>query len=84
MGKGVNVQVAVSDDYKVWRTVKAADSTHFEDLPVLSKWARHDDKLTVWAPDIVKTDDGTWVMYVAIGIGSVSKHCIAVATSKKI
>lgn len=80
----VNVPVAVSDDYKNWRQVKGADGKPFDALPVLPKWSRTDDKMRVWDPDVVKLDDGTWVMYVATGIGEGSKHCLAVATSRNI
>ena len=79
-----NVPVAVSDDYKTWNIVKDANGKPFDALPVLPKWARTDDKLRVWDPDVVKLDDGTFVMYVALAIGTGSKHCIGVATSKNI
>ena len=51
-------------------------------LPTLPDWARKTPHAGVWAPDVNRRPDGSWVMYfAAVGPSHPLKHCIGAATS---
>lgn len=70
-GKGI--PVATSPDGKSW-TFSDQDA-----LPTPGAWVDANDR-GLWAPDVNKNDDGTYVMYYT-GKKSGGSHCIGVATS---
>ena len=52
-GNGANIQTLRSTDLVIWE--QAPDA-----LPVLPDWTSGGD---VWAPEVVRADDGRWLMY---------------------
>ncbi|KAK5083251.1 hypothetical protein LTR70_007967 [Exophiala xenobiotica] len=79
-GNGHNIQVAVSPGFTnhEWRLMNETDV-----LPDPGRWAINDQR--VWAPDVIQTEDGRWVMYYAApALNDSSKHCVGAATSTSI
>jgi Glycosyl hydrolases family 43 len=71
---GFNVQVANSSDFVHW-TYHTADA-----LPYAGKWSANPPH--VWAPDVVRLDNGTYVLYYAATPASdTGSHCIGAAHS---
>jgi Glycosyl hydrolases family 43 len=71
-----HVQMATSTDNQTW-TLLPQDV-----LPQVGAW---ETGASVWAPDVVKVDDGTFVMYYTDGTSwSPAHHCLGVATSKSV
>ena len=73
----INVQVASSPDFSNWTLRDGYDA-----LPILPGWAREPPHAGIWAPDVNKRRDGSWVMFFsAAGIAHPERHCIGAATS---
>ncbi|RMZ83538.1 hypothetical protein DV738_g1085, partial [Chaetothyriales sp. CBS 135597] len=71
-----HVQIATSTDDKTW-TLLTQDA-----LPVLGAWQTG---ARVWAPDVVRVADGTFVLYYTDEpIWSPAHHCLGVATSSNV
>lgn len=71
-----NVQIATSPDFAEW-TLTGRDA-----LPHPGAWADH-EKPSVWAPSVIKNDNGDFVMYYsARSAKSPTQHCIGIATAK--
>ena len=73
---GIHIPMASSTDNVTWSVMAGHDA-----LPTLAPWET-DNK--IWAPDVVRASDGTYVMYYASGTKATDGkfHCIGVATSK--
>ena len=72
----IHIQMAISTDNQTW-TVLNEDA-----LPQPGAWETGE---RVWAPDVVKVNDGTFVMYYTDATSwSPAHHCLGVATSKNI
>ncbi|KAL2817311.1 glycoside hydrolase family 43 protein [Aspergillus granulosus] len=72
-GNNRRVQVAVSSDFHSWTL------TDVEALPTLAPWETAIDH---WAPDVIRRDDGRYVMYYSGEARSqVRHHCVGVAIS---
>lgn len=77
-GKWINVQKAFTHDWINFEFQKGVDA-----LPVLPKWA--DPAPRVWAPDVVRLDDGSFIMYYTVAYGArPNLHCSSFATAKNI
>ncbi|KAA8644462.1 glycoside hydrolase family 43 protein [Aspergillus tanneri] len=78
-GNGVNAQIAFSKDFKKWELQRGKDA-----LPgpfPSGSWIA--DHPALWAPDVVKLDDNSYVMYFSAAPKSSPRgHCVGVATSK--
>ncbi|KAL4791084.1 glycosyl hydrolase [Aspergillus venezuelensis] len=77
---GVTVPVARSGDFNSWTLLDGTDA-----LPgPFPSWVQGDNP-QVWAPDVFRRPDGTFVMYFS-GLSSQdnSKHCLGTATSGSI
>ncbi|RMZ89210.1 hypothetical protein DV736_g3563, partial [Chaetothyriales sp. CBS 134916] len=71
-----HVQIAISTDNQTW-TVLPGDA-----LPVVGAWQTG---ARVWAPDVVRVADGTFVLYYTDEPSwSPAHHCLGVATSDKV
>lgn len=71
---GKNVPVAVSNDVRGWSI--SADA-----LPTYGAWVDGNvQPPLIWAPDIVRADNGGWIMYYTAPRKG-GRHCIGVATS---
>ncbi|EYE90694.1 glycoside hydrolase family 43 protein [Aspergillus ruber CBS 135680] len=79
-GNGVQVQVATSSDFKTWELLKGHDA-----IPgPFPDWTKKEGP-EVWAPDVIKRDDGKFVMYFsALTSKDTSAHCIGTATATSI
>lgn len=74
---GLNVPVAKSSDATSW-SLLGVDA-----LPSVGAWADADEP-DVWAPDVVITDAGQYVLFYSAAVsGNTATHCIGVATSSK-
>ncbi|KAL3467350.1 endo-arabinase [Aspergillus heterothallicus] len=72
-GNNRRVQVAVSEDFHTWNL------TNIEALPTLAPWETAIDH---WAPDVIRRDDGHYVMYYSGEAHSqLRHHCVGVAIS---
>lgn len=77
-GKWVHIQRAFTPDWKNFQFKKGVDA-----LPVLPKWA--DPLPRVWAPDVVRLDDGSFIMYYTVAYRArPNLHCLSYATAKNI
>lgn len=73
----VNIQVAKSADFESWELLDGQDA-----LPTVGAWSAG---FQVWAPDVVRLDDGTFMLYYsAISNADTSKHCIGYATATNV
>ncbi|KAE8360824.1 glycosyl hydrolase [Aspergillus caelatus] len=73
-GNGKRVQVASSVDFKSWTLLDK------EALPTLANWETEIDH---WAPDVIRRDDGRYVMYYSGEAKEmVRHHCVGVAVSE--
>lgn len=70
----IHIQVATSANFVNW------DLTSQDALPNAGKWTTN---AFVWAPDVVKLDDGTYLMYYTAQVPD-HLHCIGVATSSTV
>lgn len=69
---GRNIPIATSPDFNIW-TVTGQDA-----LPSVPSWSVGQ----IWAPDVIRLDDGTFVMYFAAAHKEDTfKHCVGTATS---
>lgn len=75
---GRNVQVAASKDFKKWDVLNGVDA-----LPKVGKWVNQKAP-AVWAPDVIRDDFGTYVMYYSANAAGKGKHCVGAATAKNI
>ncbi|CAK1358101.1 hypothetical protein CB0940_07248 [Cercospora beticola] len=76
--KWVNVQRASTTDWKTFSFHRGVDA-----LPTLPSWVDRDPR--VWAPDVVRLDDGTYLLYyTAAWKARPNIHCLSYATAKKI
>ncbi|MCJ1317941.1 hypothetical protein MMC15_003268 [Xylographa vitiligo] len=72
----VNIQIAVSTDFSTWNL------TGIDALPHVGNWSTG---TYVWAPDVTRLDDGSFVMYYSARHAIKSKHhCVGVATSNNV
>ncbi|CAG8228879.1 unnamed protein product [Penicillium salamii] len=76
---GLNVQIAKSSDFSSWELLSGSDA-----MPgPFPSWVASNP--LIWAPDVIKRDDGTFVMYFsAASSEDDSKHCVGAATSSSI
>jgi hypothetical protein len=75
-GKWIHVQRAFTPDFKTFTLRTGVDA-----LPTLPAWV--DSLPRVWAPDVVKAADGTFVMYYTAALKSrPNLHCLSFATAK--
>ena len=74
-GKRVHVQVAQSiNDFEHWTHLRGRDA-----LPKLPNWVASDNP-HVWAPDVIRLDNGKYVMYYSATLKKKKKlHCVGVA-----
>lgn len=72
---GIHIPMASSTDNSTWSVLEGHDA-----LPNLAPWMT-DNK--IWAPDVVRADDGSFIMYFASGTTASNGqyHCIGAATS---
>lgn len=76
--KLIHIQRAFTPDWKNFQFQSGVDA-----LPVLPKWA--DPTPRVWAPDVVRLDDGSFVMYYTVAYrAKPDLHCLSYATAKNI
>ncbi|KAG2420243.1 hypothetical protein HFD88_005044 [Aspergillus terreus] len=74
---GINAQVARSTDFQSWTLLDGVDA-----LPgPFPGWVAESGSPSVWAPDVIQRDDGTFVMYYSATARNSTKHCIGAATS---
>ncbi|GAQ06298.1 hypothetical protein ALT_3619 [Aspergillus lentulus] len=74
-GNGKRVQVARSQDFNTWTLLD------IEALPTLAGWETEIDH---WAPDVIRRNDGYYVMYYSGEAKEmVRHHCVGVAVSKE-
>jgi beta-xylosidase len=74
-GKWIHVQRAFTSDFKSFSLRTGVDA-----LPSLPAWV--DSLPRVWAPDVVKAADGTFVMYYTAALKShPNLHCLSFATA---
>ncbi|KAF2663203.1 Arabinanase/levansucrase/invertase [Microthyrium microscopicum] len=72
---GVHIQMASSKDFKKWEIIRK------DALPQLPPWV-DTERPSVWAPDVIQNDGGTFVMYFSATLRAHSAaHCIGLATS---
>ncbi|KAM3424549.1 hypothetical protein BST61_g6545 [Cercospora zeina] len=77
-GKWVNIQRASTTNWKDFTFQRGVDA-----LPKLPAWV--DSHPRVWAPDVVRLEDGTFLMYyTAAWKARPNIHCLSYATAKKI
>ncbi|KAF2754479.1 Arabinanase/levansucrase/invertase [Pseudovirgaria hyperparasitica] len=79
-----NVQVASSRDFRTWTLI--TENGQIKDaLPRLGDWVTTDasGNPMVWAPDVIKRDDGMYVLYYS-ALNTPRLHCIGHATSYQI
>ncbi|KAK4617623.1 hypothetical protein CLAFUW4_12137 [Fulvia fulva] len=77
--KLIHVQRAFTSDWKTFTYLPGVDA-----LPSLPSWAIAVNP-RVWAPDVVRLDDGTFVMYYSVAMKNFPrKHCLSYATAKTI
>lgn len=77
-GNGHNVQVATSRDFNAWTVTK------IDALPRVGAWA-HQSTPNVWAPMVIQTADGSFVLYYsATSASDTTAHCVGVATSRTV
>ena len=75
-GPMIHIQMATSTDNQTW-TLLTQDA-----LPQVGTWENGD---RVWAPDVVKAEDGSFIMYYTDATSwSPGHHCVGVATSQNI
>ncbi|GAB7352988.1 hypothetical protein MBLNU459_g3553t1 [Dothideomycetes sp. NU459] len=77
----IHIQVATSSDFSSWSLSVGTDA-----LPTLPSWVDASNPL-VWAPDVNKLDDGTFIMYFSATTntaGDGALHCVGTATSASI
>lgn len=78
-------QVASSVDYLHWTIETYPDGKPYDPLEVLPSWVDSTALPETWAPDVVKLDDGSFVMYwSAKKADTPSTHCVSAATSKNV
>ncbi|KAK3070917.1 hypothetical protein LTR53_009597 [Teratosphaeriaceae sp. CCFEE 6253] len=78
-GARVHVPMANSPDFKRWTYRLGVDA-----MPKLASWIDKESP-RVWAPDVVRLDDGTFVMYYTAGLAKETRlHCVSYATSKRV
>ncbi|KAM0719181.1 hypothetical protein Q7P37_005086 [Cladosporium fusiforme] len=78
-GGNVHIQVAESTDYKSWSLVNNGDGSQKDALPELPSWVDGGNSNT-WAPDVIRLDDGTYVMYYsATTKENTAIHCVGAA-----
>lgn len=78
-GKLVHVQMGFSPDFKKWTFRGQKDA-----MPKLAPWVNPDSP-KVWAPDVNRRHDGTWIMYYAAALKSDGDtHCVSYATANTI
>ena len=78
-------QLASSTDYVHWTVETYPNGMYYDPLEVLPAWVTEGDTPETWAPDIVKLDDGTFVMYWSAHLANTtSTHCVSAATSKTV
>lgn len=77
-GTQINVQRAFTSDYKTFNFRRGVDA-----LPKLPAWVDRDPR--VWAPDVVRRNDGSYIMYYTAAIKrQPNLHCLSFATAKDI
>ena len=77
--KIIHVQRAFTSDWKTFKFSPGVDA-----LPILPSWAVQVNP-RVWAPDVTRLDDGTFVMYYSVAVKShPNLHCLSYATAKTI
>lgn len=75
-GKWIHIQRAFSPDFETFTFRRGVDA-----LPDLPAWV--DVLPRVWAPDVVRTSDGTFVMYYTAALKShPNLHCLSFATAE--
>ncbi|KAE8351379.1 glycosyl hydrolase [Aspergillus coremiiformis] len=73
-GNGKRIQIASSPDFKTWTLLDK------EALPTLAGWETNIDH---WAPDVIRRDDGKYVMYYSgEAKEELRHHCVGVAVSE--
>ncbi|KAF2156088.1 glycoside hydrolase family 43 protein [Myriangium duriaei CBS 260.36] len=76
--KNIHIQLAQSTDFNTWTLQQGYDA-----LPQLPSWAV--DNGAVWAPDINKLADGSYLLYFSAATAQDStKHCVGTARSKSV
>ncbi|KAJ5191271.1 Glycoside hydrolase family 43 [Penicillium cinerascens] len=71
----IHIPVATSNNFVNWTLVKDHDA-----LPTIGNWER---KVNHWAPDVIRRDDGKFVMYYAGEAKDFgTHHCIGAAVSE--
>ena len=81
----LHFQLASSTDYKAWHIERNPNGQQYDPLPKVPSWVHNGESPETWAPDVVKLDDGTFVMYYsAKKEGTVATHCVSAATSKDV
>ncbi|KAH7048298.1 putative endo xylanase [Macrophomina phaseolina] len=76
--RDIHVQIATSPDFDTWAVISGKDA-----LPNLPGWVNPSDP-AVWAPDVIKNDDGKYVLYFSAAKIDAARHCIGVATSDNV
>ncbi|KAK5165219.1 uncharacterized protein LTR77_009317 [Saxophila tyrrhenica] len=77
-GERINVQAGYSPDFTDWTY-----RNNYDALPSLPPWV---DPISpsVWAPDLIRRPDGTFIMYFTALNRNISHHCLGYATSKTV
>ncbi|WPH04489.1 Hypothetical protein R9X50_00738000 [Acrodontium crateriforme] len=78
-GKDIHVQMASSPDFKQWTYHSGQDP-----LTNLPSWVDAANP-QVWAPEVSRLDDGSFIMYYTAALKSNPRlHCVSFATSKDV
>jgi len=73
----IHIQMATSTDNKTWTYLQGRDA-----LPHTGAWATGN---RTWSPDVIRLDNGTFLMYYADEpISKPAHHCLGVATSTSV
>ncbi|GAM83614.1 hypothetical protein ANO11243_016020 [Dothideomycetidae sp. 11243] len=76
--QGIRVQLAQSTDFVTWTLQEGYDA-----MPTLPPWASPTRE--VWAPDINRLADGTFILYFSAGsAANPGKHCVGTARSPSV
>ncbi|THD00150.1 hypothetical protein EYZ11_000341 [Aspergillus tanneri] len=77
-GNGVHAQIAHSKDFTSWEKLS------HDALPgPFPSWVKSESP-SIWAPDVIQRNDGTFVMYFSAIAKDERKHCIGAATSSSV
>ncbi|KAF2720232.1 glycoside hydrolase family 43 protein [Polychaeton citri CBS 116435] len=79
----IRIQVATSRDYTNWAVLTNEDGTQYDAMPQLTPWI-DPGRFETWAPDVVRLDEGSFVVYYSATKAGDGRHCISAAKAESV